>query len=118
MDSINKLPISGNDFELEGDPQNAIIIERHFLKHTKRDMAIQNLPFPKKPIWLKVVIMIIRFYQLKISDKLGNRCVFDPSCSHYSEMAFREKGLIKGFTLTIKRLIRCRPQNGGIDELK
>lgn len=103
--------------EIEANEIDSIIIERHFAKHTKLDLEIQNLPIPGKPIWLHFTIRIIRFYQNHISEKIGNRCVFDPSCSRYSEMAFREKGFLKGVILTISRLKRCRPNNGGIDKL-
>ena len=104
-------------FDFNVDPKDSIIVQRQFLGKTTRDIEIEKLPLPTAPIWLKFFIKMIRFYQKRISKKLGNRCVFDPSCSHYSEIAYREKGLIKGTTLTIKRLYRCRPTNGGIDEL-
>ena len=105
-------------FEFNVNPKDAIIIERVFNKHTKMDLEIQNIPIPNKPIWLNLVVRMLRFYQNNISEKLGNRCVFDPSCSHYSEVAYRKKGFLKGTILTIKRLHRCRPENGGIDTLK
>jgi len=110
--------LSGEDsFELNIDPKDAVLVERHLLKLTRRDKAIAQLPVPKRPLWLFFIIRSIRFYQKYLSGKLGNRCVFDPSCSHYAEIAFREKGFYKGFSLTIARLKRCRPENGGIDEL-
>jgi putative membrane protein insertion efficiency factor len=116
---INKVPdISKQDsFEFNVDPEDAIIIQRQFLGKTQKDIDIENLSIPARPVWLYVIVRMIRFYQKKISKKIGNRCVFDPSCSHYSEMAFRKKGFIKGTILTIKRLYRCRPVNGGTDEL-
>ncbi|WP_428665741.1 membrane protein insertion efficiency factor YidD [Runella sp.] len=108
----------GNDtFEFNVDPKDAVLIERHFAKLTKRDKEIESLTIPDKPIWLNLIIRSIRFYQGNLSHRLGNRCVFDPSCSHYAELAFREKGFLKGVKLTIARLKRCRPENGGIDEL-
>jgi putative membrane protein insertion efficiency factor len=109
---------AGEDkFDLQVDPKDAVLIERHFSKHTKRDVAIHTLPVPSRPRWLRIIVRSIRFYQKHISHKLGNSCVFDPSCSHYSEMAFREKGFYRGLKLTIARLKRCRPENGGVDEL-
>lgn len=116
---INKVPeISQQDtFEFNVDPKDAIIIQRQFLGKTQKDIDIENMSIPARPFWLYFFVKMIRFYQKKISKKLGNRCVFDPSCSHYSEMAFRKKGFIKGTVLTIKRLNRCRPVNGGSDEL-
>lgn len=104
-------------FEFIGDPKDAVFVERQFLGKTKRDLEIESMPIPKRPWWLRSVIKAIRFYQRKISGNLGNRCVFDPSCSHYSEIAFRKRGLLIGFWLTLKRLYRCRPSNGGIDEI-
>jgi putative membrane protein insertion efficiency factor len=104
-------------FEFNVDPKDAIIVQRQFLGKTQKDIDIEELSIPSRPVWLYIIIKMIRFYQKKISKKLGNRCVFDPSCSHYSEMTFRKKGLIKGILFTMKRLYRCRPGNGGADEL-
>lgn len=104
-------------FEINADQKDAVIIQRHFAKHTQLDLQIQNLEVPKKPIWLNLTVCLLRYYQKNISPKLGNRCVFDPSCSRYSELAFRKKGFLKGFMLTIDRLRRCRAKNGGTDML-
>jgi len=118
MSEIKKIEIVKGAIEINATEKDSVIVRRHFLKHTKLDLEIQSLPIPKKPLWLYLIVISIRFYQNNISEKLGNRCVFDPSCSRYSELAFREKGFLKGFFLTLDRLKRCRPQNGGIDELK
>lgn len=104
-------------FDFDVEPTDAVFVERHFLGKTRRDREIEELEIPIRPLWLRYVILSLRYYQRRISGKLGNRCVFDPSCSHYSEVAFREKGFITGGILTIKRLIRCRARNGGLDEL-
>lgn len=103
---------------LNTTPKNSIIIKRKLFWKTDRDIAIEKLKIPTKPCWLNFTLKLIRFYQRHISTQIWNRCVFDPSCSHYSELAFRKKGFIKGLVLTIKRLTRCKPTNGGIDELK
>lgn len=114
---VKKISIDGNQFELNVHPKDATVVERHFSKYIALDLAIRNLPIPAKPIWLYSIIRLIRMYQRHISPKLGNPCVFNPRCSHYSEAAFRQKGFVKGMKLTLKRLYRCRPKNGGIDEL-
>ncbi|MFM7687465.1 MAG: membrane protein insertion efficiency factor YidD [Actinomycetota bacterium] len=36
-------------------------------------------------------------------------CRFTPSCSSYSLEAFRSHGTLRGFFLTLRRLLRCRP---------
>ncbi|WP_179008498.1 membrane protein insertion efficiency factor YidD [Winogradskyella forsetii] len=117
MNKTENIEIEENSFEINANEKDYVIIQRHFTKHTKLDLEIQNLPIPKKPIWLNIVVRTLRFYQNNISEKLGNRCVFDPSCSRYSELSFREKGFLRGMSLTINRLKRCRPENGGIDQL-
>jgi len=117
LSDFKNIQIGEDSAELHVDPKDAILIERHFSKLTKRDLAVRQLPIPSRPLWLYLVIQSIRLYQKRISHKLGNRCVFDPSCSHYAELAFREKGFYQGFKSTIARLKRCRPENGGIDEL-
>ena len=117
MNGTKNIKIDNDTFDIAANEKDSIIIQRHFARHTKLDLEIQNLPIPGKPIWLHFIIRIIRFYQNFISEKLGNRCVFDPSCSRYSEMAFRNKGFLKGMFLAINRLKRCRPENGGIDKL-
>ena len=117
LNKNEKIEIGEDLFEINATEKDSVIIQRHFIKHTKLDLEIQNLPIPKKPIWLNLTVRLLRYYQNNISEKLGNRCVFDPSCSRYSELAFREKGFLKGMSLTVNRLKRCRPENGGIDKL-
>lgn len=117
MDKVKEIEIGEDLFEISASEKDSVIIQRHFCKHTKLDLEIQSLPIPGKPIWLNLVVRMLRYYQNNISKKIGNRCVFDPSCSRYSELAFREKGFFKGMVLTIDRLKRCRPENGGVDKL-
>ena len=115
MNEIKEIITTADTFEIIANEKDLIIIERQLIKHTKLDIEIQNLSIPENPKWLNVVIRLIRYYQKKLSPHLGNRCVFDPSCSRYSEQAFRKKGLLKGIQFTIGRLYRCRAKNGGID---
>ncbi|WP_082026529.1 membrane protein insertion efficiency factor YidD [Flammeovirga sp. OC4] len=107
---MNKIIINAPD---EDQP----IVYRAIFKHTPEDIEIHSQTIPKKPFWLFCVVKSIRFYQKYLSERLGNRCVYNPSCSRYSEMAFRKKGFYKGLILTIDRLKRCQPQNGGNDFL-
>ncbi|MFL0797711.1 MAG: membrane protein insertion efficiency factor YidD [Cellvibrionaceae bacterium] len=64
----------------------------------------------------KIVLVILRGYQLLISPFLGNNCRFYPSCSEYSMEAIDKHGLIKGSYLTVRRLLKCHPwHSGGCD---
>lgn len=54
----------------------------------------------------------IHVYQATLSPlqaRLGARCRFNPSCSHYGEEAIRKYGVLEGGYLTTKRILRCGP---------
>jgi putative membrane protein insertion efficiency factor len=58
---------------------------------------------------------MIKAYQKLISPLLTPRCKYYPSCSTYAELAISEFG-VKGFFMSISRLVRCNPfSNGGVD---
>ena len=57
-------------------------------------------------------IFLIRFYQRFISPFLPNSCRFTPTCSQYALEAFRKYGPLKGFWLSLKRILRCHPFGG------
>jgi uncharacterized protein len=100
------------------DPIHMPTVERMLRGTTKADEEIEKLGIPTGPKWLALTIRAIRWYRQTISPRLGNRCVFEPSCSHYAELAFRRKGFLMGALMTCKRLLRCRAGAGGIDDVK
>jgi putative membrane protein insertion efficiency factor len=57
----------------------------------------------------RLIKISIRGYQLIISPMIGQRCRFQPTCSHYTLEAVEEFGAIKGSYLGIKRILRCHP---------
>ena len=57
-------------------------------------------------------ILLIKFYQLCISPLKPPTCRFTPTCSQYALEAFRKYGPIKGFWLSLKRILRCHPLGG------
>lgn len=61
--------------------------------------------------WL--LVGVIRGYQVAISPLLPPSCRFHPSCSAYGLGAVRTHGAVKGLVLTVWRLGRCNPWNGG-----
>lgn len=63
-----------------------------------------------------IPIALIYVYRYTVSPLLGNCCRFYPTCSQYSQDAFKRFGLMKGLGLTVWRLLRCHPWHpGGID---
>ena len=63
----------------------------------------------------KAVIWLVHFYQAKASDDTRLRCRFEPSCSEYMIKSVTKYGFIKGTLKGIRRVIRCKAPNGGID---
>lgn len=63
-----------------------------------------------------IAIWLVKVYQKLAPDYVRNNCRFEPSCSNYMIRALEKYGFIKGLIKGVKRLFRCRPPNGGIDE--
>lgn len=64
----------------------------------------------------RLLIALIRFYQLTLSLVFGPCCRFSPSCSHYAIEAIREHGALRGLGLTARRVVKCHPFcAGGVD---
>ena len=70
-----------------------------------------------KGVLIFPLIKIIKFYQILISPHLGSNCKFSPTCSNYAIEALRKHGLIKGFYLSLIRILKCNPwsRNCGFD---
>lgn len=65
-----------------------------------------------------IIILIIKGYRVFISPFIPPACKYEPSCSAYAIDAFKKYGILKGFLLSIKRILRCNPFcKGGIDPL-
>ncbi len=54
-------------------------------------------------------LFLIKIYQYFISPLLGPSCRFTPTCSQYTKEALKRYGLIKGLSLSLKRLSNCHP---------
>lgn len=64
----------------------------------------------------RVLVLVVRLYQVTLGFWLGGNCRFHPSCSNYGIEALREHGALRGSLLTLKRLAKCHPlHEGGVD---
>ena len=64
----------------------------------------------------RLLVWILRAYQVMLSPMLGQSCRFYPSCSHYAIEALRTHGAARGSYLAARRVCRCHPFNeGGVD---
>ena len=64
-----------------------------------------------KPFVIGAVLM----YKAFAPQSIRKECRFVPTCSTYMIMAIKKYGLIIGIYKGIKRIMRCKPPNGGID---
>lgn len=57
----------------------------------------------------RMIIGVIRGYQLIVSPWLPPACRYEPSCSEYALTAVRRFGAARGGWLGVRRLLRCHP---------
>tara|TARA_B100001250_G_scaffold413987_1_gene450099 strand:+ start:369 stop:611 length:243 start_codon:yes stop_codon:yes gene_type:complete len=57
----------------------------------------------------KILIKIIKIYQLFLSPYLGNNCRYLPTCSNYFIDCLNEYGIFKGILKGSKRILSCHP---------
>ena len=57
----------------------------------------------------KLLIALIRGYQLLLSPLVGGACRFHPSCSAYAREAVERHGPWHGSLLALRRLSKCHP---------
>ena len=60
----------------------------------------------------KILIALIKFYQLALSPLKVGVCRYQPTCSQYMLEALKTHGVLKGLWLGTKRLLRCHPWGG------
>jgi putative membrane protein insertion efficiency factor len=64
----------------------------------------------------RLLVWVMRMYQLILSPMLGQNCRFYPSCSSYAIEALRVHGAARGSLLSLRRVCKCHPWNdGGVD---
>ncbi len=67
----------------------------------------------------KILVMLVRIYQIFISPLTAPSCRFYPTCSEYAITAVKRYGPFKGAYMGIRRILRCNPWNpGGYDPVK
>ncbi|MBO5164406.1 MAG: membrane protein insertion efficiency factor YidD [Ruminococcus sp.] len=63
-----------------------------------------------------ILLLAIFLYQRFAPNYIRGACLFTPCCSEYMRISIEKYGVFKGVKKGFKRLRRCRPPNGGIDE--
>ncbi len=57
----------------------------------------------------RLLILLVRAYQLSFAALLGGQCRFTPSCSAYAIDALARHGAGRGAALATGRVLRCSP---------
>ena len=65
-----------------------------------------------KKIVLYPILLLIKIYQTILSPILPSTCRYSPTCSEYTKQSLIKFGLIKGWLISIKRIIKCNPWGG------
>ena len=65
-----------------------------------------------KNLLAKILIGLIKLYQVTLSPYIGRACRYTPTCSNYGIEAIQKHGPFKGTWLTIKRVLSCNPWGG------
>jgi putative membrane protein insertion efficiency factor len=66
----------------------------------------------------RILISVVKVYQLLLSPFFGQQCRFYPTCSHYAVEAIQKHGALLGSYYTVRRLLRCHPWcDGGHDPI-
>ena len=67
-------------------------------------------------LFVRILCLLIRFYQVFISPLFPPCCRYYPTCSSYALEAIKKYGPLKGSFLAIRRILRCNPfHKGGYD---
>ena len=61
----------------------------------------------------RILIWIVKAYQLLLSPFFGQQCRFYPTCSQYALDALHKHGALLGSYYTTRRLLRCHPWCAG-----
>ncbi|MDR1093834.1 MAG: membrane protein insertion efficiency factor YidD [Clostridiales bacterium] len=63
----------------------------------------------------RLLVFLIKVYQLRAPESLRSSCRFTPSCSVYAILALEKYFFPVALFKIGKRLLRCAPPNGGVD---
>ncbi len=67
------------------------------------------------PLLRRIAVGAVLAYKAFAPMSVRNECRFTPSCSTYMVMAINKYGLFRGVYKGIRRILRCKPPNGGED---
>jgi putative membrane protein insertion efficiency factor len=68
-----------------------------------------NTPPPRRSLPQRVLMGLVRGYQLLLSPWINAGCRYSPSCSAYAMQALGKHGACAGTYMAAARILRCNP---------
>src|SRR5687767_7351597 len=96
MSATGAEPGEGSVWVLRIPQELAPSVTRALQGRTLRDKEVDDLASPCGPRWLRFAVFALRGYRAIRPASISQRCVWDPSCSRYAELALRRRGLFRG----------------------
>jgi putative membrane protein insertion efficiency factor len=75
-------------------------------------LAADGWQAPEGQLTTRAALAGVHAYQAIVAPlyaRMGVRCRFTPTCSHYGEVCIRQFGAVRGGWLAMKRVLRCGP---------
>ncbi len=95
---------------LWGTPRGRLLLG--FLLAGVMLLAVDLARPPAAQVTTRAALATIDLYQATLSprfERLGVRCRFQPTCSHYGEAVIRRHGILVGGAKAAWRILRCGP---------
>jgi putative membrane protein insertion efficiency factor len=71
-----------------------------------------SIASPYCAMFRRLLLLLVRFYQLFISPLTPPSCRYSPTCSAYAAEAIGKYGAWRGGRLALRRIGRCHPWGG------
>ncbi len=95
----------------QSDITDISILQVKINSETKRQHSFVEIGNSKNLLG-KILFSSLKFYKKNISQQISADCLYEISCSTFSQMALKEYGMLKGIALTADRLARCNRISG------
>lgn len=79
------------------------------------DQKIDARVIGKLSLQQRLAIGAIHAYRALRPRAIGDACMFEPSCSRFTEIAIEYEGVLRGARRGWNRILRCKDTSGGVD---
>lgn len=91
-------------------------MDRSFIANAARVHTLTNDRARSHSVLAGALVALVHFYRRHASPGVRAACRYEPTCSEYAIIAIERYGAVRGGILAYRRVMRCRPPYGGLDE--